>query len=127
MKKILILLVLILASCSTDNESIVENSKIKDLPKDIKIINKQSDNEYDTEGKLTIKYREGITEEQKQNIRNAEHNFLLLGVEITNCKEVEIWYITYCSGCRPGPKIKSLPKDALDKTALDWYGDCKDF
>lgn len=127
MKKVLILLVLILASCSTDNETVVENSKTENPSKNSTVVNKQSDNTYDTEGKLTVRYQGDVTEEQKQNIRNGEHNFLLLGVELTDCKEVEIWYIAYCSNCRPGPKVKSRPTEAVDKTALNWDGDCNDF
>lgn len=128
MKKVIILLVLILASCSTDND-VIENSKTENPSKNSKIVNKQSDieNEYDTEGKLTVRYKADITEEQKQNIRNEEHNFLLLGVELTDCKEVEIWYIAYCANCKPGPKVKSRPTDAVDKAALNWDKDCNDF
>ena len=80
--------------------------------------------DYNSKATFTIKYQEGISFGQKQQIRSGRYNFAVEKIVLTDCDLVEEWPIFFKEGTEP--YIGEVPSKFIELAKIDIEVNCYD-
>lgn len=78
--------------------------------------------EYNEKAMLTIKYKRGLSFEQKQEVRKRQYNFAIEKIIFTECEQIEIWPIFFIEGTTPN--VGTLPSKEIINAEINWEKHC---